>query len=275
MNIVDMVRVPDASRRMSPNAILTGAAALIFAASAAATVRRYMYMATMQGMPMAGHWMISALWTPMCGQTWFHTAASFAGMWAVMMPAMMLPVLVPMLWRDREANPEGLAIYSAVLSILAGAGYFLIWLLTGIAIFPLGAGLAAIAMWVPALARALPAAAGAIVVLASLLQFTQWKAQRLACWRETQWCARRQPENALAALFYGIRLALRCGSCCGNWMAVLLVAGVMDLRVMAVVTAAIAAERIAPHCDRHHARIARVIGMAGVAAGVLMLVRAL
>ena len=33
------------------------------------------------------------------GQTWLGAAASFLGMWIVMMAAMMLPSLVPMLWR--------------------------------------------------------------------------------------------------------------------------------------------------------------------------------
>jgi predicted metal-binding membrane protein len=271
MNIIDMARVPGATRRMAPNAILIIAAALIFAASAAATVRRYAYMATMQGMPMEGRWMMSAAWTPLCGQTWFHTAATFAGMWAVMMPAMMLPVLVPMLWRDREACRDGLASYPALLTILTGAGYFLVWLLAGCAVFPVGAALAMIAMRFPALARALPAAAGAVVICAGLLQFTRWKAQRLASCRETHRCVRRLPNNAFAALQHGMRLGLHCGCCCANWMAVLLAAGVMDLRVMALVTAAMTAERIAPS----HLRITPIIGLAGVAVGVSMLVRAL
>jgi len=37
------------------------------------------------------------------GQTWPGAAASFLGMWVVMMVAMMLPSLVPMLSRYREA----------------------------------------------------------------------------------------------------------------------------------------------------------------------------
>src|SRR5436853_348068 len=36
---------------------------------------------------------------PMPGQTWLPAAASFLGMWIVMMVAMMLPSLVPTLWR--------------------------------------------------------------------------------------------------------------------------------------------------------------------------------
>ncbi|QBR01890.1 DUF2182 domain-containing protein [Paraburkholderia pallida] len=274
MNIVDIARVPGASRReksprVASNAILIGAAALLFAASAATTVRRYAYMATMSGTPMAGRWMLSAIWTPMCGQTWLHAAASFACMWAVMMPAMMLPVLVPMLLRERTTWRDIAPIRSALLIILAGTGYFLVWMLAGCAVFPLGAALAAIALRVPAFAHAAPAAAGAVVVLASLLQFTSWKAKRLAWCHDMRQCTRHAPASACAALRRGMRLGLSCASCCGNWMIVLLALGVMDLGSMAIVTAAIAAERMAP-CQ---GQIARILGLAGVAAGVSMMVR--
>ncbi|CAB3798855.1 hypothetical protein LMG28688_04834 [Paraburkholderia caffeinitolerans] len=267
MNIVDMTRVSRVSQRTASNRMLIGAAALLFAASAAATLRRYAYMTAMSGTPMAGRWMLSAIWTPMCGQTWWQAAASFASMWAVMMPAMMLPVLVPMVLREREMWRDSSSLQSGLLTIWIVAGYFMFWMLAGFAVFPLGSALAAIAIRVPTLAHAAPASAGALVVLASLLQFTSWKAQRLACCRAMRRCAShapRTPNSARMALHRGLRLGLQCGLCCGNWMAVLLVVGVMDPRAMAVITAVIAVERIAP-C---HVRVARIIGLAGFMAGV-------
>lgn len=271
MNIVDMTRAPGVSRRVAPNAIPIGAAALLFAASTAATVRRYAYMAAMSGTPMAGRWMISAIWTPMCGQTWWHAAASFACMWAVMMPAMMLPALMPMLLREQAHRNESSSVRYGLLSILAGAGYFAVWMLVGCAVFPLGAALAAIAIRVPALAHAAPAAAGAVVVLASLLQFTSWKAKRLACCHAMRRGTWRAPDRARTALRHGVRIGLHCASCCGNWMVVLLALGVMDWRAMAVVTAAIAAERVMP-C---RGRVVKIIGLTGIAAGVSMMARGL
>jgi predicted metal-binding membrane protein len=53
-------------------------------------------------------------------------------------------------------------------------------------------------------------------------------------------------------------------------MAVLLVAGVMDLRAMAAVTAAITLERLAPGGER----VARAIGAVLIAAGLLAIARA-
>jgi predicted metal-binding membrane protein len=68
-----------------------------------------------------------------------------------------------------------------------------------------------------------------------------------------------------------VRLALHCGRCCGNLIAILLVLGVMDVTAMAAVTLAITAERVGPS----GARAARVVGWASIAVGLLMIGRAL
>ena len=80
-----------------------GVSALLFAASAAVTIVWSRSMSAMGGMPMPGGWTMSTAWMRMPGQTWPGAAAAFCGMWVVMMAAMMLPSLVPMLWRYRHA----------------------------------------------------------------------------------------------------------------------------------------------------------------------------
>src|SRR4051812_33561550 len=79
------------------------ASVLLFAASAAATIGWCASMSATDGMAMPGGWTMSMRWMPMPGQTWPAAAASFLGMWVVMMVAMMLPSLVPMLDRYRQA----------------------------------------------------------------------------------------------------------------------------------------------------------------------------
>jgi hypothetical protein len=70
-----------------------GILGVLFAGSVAVMI---MWCASISGgMPMPGGWMMSMMWRPMCGQTWSVVAASFLGMWSVMMVAMMLPSLVP------------------------------------------------------------------------------------------------------------------------------------------------------------------------------------
>src|SRR5256885_6447264 len=90
-----------ASERASEKAFL-GVSALLFAASAAVTIVWCASMSAMGGMPMPGGWTMSMAWMRMPRQTWPRAAASFLGMWIVMMVAMMLPSLLPMLWRYRQ-----------------------------------------------------------------------------------------------------------------------------------------------------------------------------
>lgn len=185
---------------------------------------------------------------------------SFLGMWAAMMVPMMLPSLVPMLARYRRAVGGQSGARLGALTALAGVGYFSVWAVLGTAAFALDA----------ALARAVPGAAGAVVVAAGAIQLTAWKARQLACCRTSPGRGRRLPADAATAWRHGLRLGLRCGGCCAGPMAILLVAGVMDLRAMAVATAAITAERLAPGGER----VARAIGAVAVGAGVFLIARA-
>ncbi len=255
------------SERASDRAFC-GASALIFAASVAATIA---WCASMSGeMPMPGGWTMPMAWMRMPGQTWAGAAASFLGMWTVMMVAMMLPSLVPMLWRYRGAVGGTSERQLGRSTAFVAAGYFLVWSVFGVAAFPLGAALAAVEMRQPALARAVPIAAGVVLVLAGLLQFTPWKARHLACCRESPGPGRALSADPGTAWRHGVSLGLHCSRCCAGQIAALLVFGVMDLRAMAVVAFAITAERVMPAGER----VSRAIGAVVVAAGVFLIVRA-
>src|SRR4051812_27625856 len=94
------------SKRVAPDQTsrqaFFGISALLFAASTAGTIVWCTSMSAMPEMPMPGGWTMSMAWMRMPGQTWAGAAASFPGMWVVMMVAMMLPSLLPMLWRYRQ-----------------------------------------------------------------------------------------------------------------------------------------------------------------------------
>jgi predicted metal-binding membrane protein len=244
--------------------------ALLFAASVAVTIAWCASMSDMSGMPMPGGWTMSMAWMRMPGQTWAGAAAAFLGMWVVMMVAMMLPSLVPMLRRYRKAVGTTGAAHLGRLTVLVGAGYFLVWTAFGMAAFPLGVALAALEMQQPAVARAVPVAVGAVVLLAGVLQLTAWKARQLACCRETPGPGRALAADAGTAWRHGLRLGFHCSRCCAGPMAVLLVIGVMDLSAMAVVSAAITLERLAPAGER----VARGTGLLAVAAGLFLIARA-
>jgi predicted metal-binding membrane protein len=259
-----------AQLRDSRSRAFLGVSALLFAASAALTILWCASMSAMGGMPMPGGWTMSMAWMRMPGQTWPGTAASFLGMWAVMMVAMMLPSLVPTLWRYRRAVGRAGEPRLGRLTALVGAGYFLVWTVFGMAAFPVGVALAAVAMQEPALARAVPIAVGVVVLIAGSFQLTAWKARDLARCREAPARGHTVPADAGTAWRHGVRLGLRCSRCCAGLMAILLVIGVMDLRAMAVVTAAVTAERLAPAGER----VARAIGAVVIGAGLLLIARA-
>jgi predicted metal-binding membrane protein len=259
------------SERASQRAF-SGVMALLFAGSTAVTIAMSgsMSMSAMRGMPMPGGWTMSMAWMRMPGQTWPGAAASFLGMWVVMMAAMMLPSLVPMLDRYRRAVESTGETRLGPLTALVGLGYFFVWTVFGMLVFPLGVALASVEMQQPALARAVPIAIGLIVLIAGSIQLTAWKARRLSCCRQTLARDRALPADSATAWRHGLRLGLACARCCANLMAIPLILGVMDLRVMAVMTATITIERLAPAGER----IARATGVAIVGTGLLLIARA-
>jgi predicted metal-binding membrane protein len=224
-------------------------------------------MSGMAGMPMPGGGAMATMWARMPGQTWPGAAASLHAMWMPMMVAMMLPSLLPALWRFRAAAAGAGVARPGSLTALVGTGYFLVWTVIGAAVFPVGAALATIEMQQPALARVVPIAVGAVVLIAGALQLTAWKARRLACRGDpSPW----RLGGAGTAWRYGIHLGVDCAQCCAGLMVIPLILGIMDLRVMGAVTTAVTAERLAPA----GARVAEGVGVVGVGVGLLLIVRA-
>ena len=258
-----------ASEQVSERAFF-GISALLFATSVVATIVWCSSMSAIGEMPMAGGWTMSMAWMRMPGQTWLGAGASFLGMWVVMMVAMMLPCLIPTLWRYRHAVAGEGETRPGWLAALVGGGYFFVWTVFGLIVFPVGVALAELEMQLPALSRAVPAAVGVVVLLAGAFQFTPWKTRHLTCCRDTP--ERRCKLRAVggAAWRQGLLLGLHCCYCCAGLMTILLVLGVMDLRVMAVVTVAITAERLAPAGEI----VARVIGVAVIGIGFFLVARA-
>lgn len=177
--------------------------------------------------------------------------ASFLAMWIVMMTAMMLPSLVPLLWRCRRAiGGPG----RDRLTALVGAGYFCVWTMIGVAVFPL-------AVFLPSLMQAAPPMVGAVFLIAGALQLTMWKARHLACWHAVP----ERLADADMAWRYGLRLGRHCALGSMALTAVLLAVGMMDLGAMAIVTIAVTIERLAPAAWQ----VTRMIGVVLFGIGVL------
>ena len=235
-------------------------AALLFVASWAVTIAWCASMSAMGEMAMPGGWAMSMAWMRMRDGTWLDVAAPLVGMWVVMMTAMMLPSLAPHLARDRSESRS---------TVVAAAAYLFVWAALGVVVVPLGIAFAAVVMQSPGTARAVPIAVGLVVLFAGTFQFSQWKAHHLTCCRETHG-SHPPPTNLRTAFGQGLRLSLHCIHCCFGFVAILLGFGLMDLRAMIVITAAITAERLAPNGER----AARAIGAVVIAGGLILMARA-
>jgi predicted metal-binding membrane protein len=271
---VDQLRDWRFSRCLIPDrpaeGVFYGVCALLFAASSALTIGWSITMPPIEGMPMPGGWAMSMAWMRMPGQTWVGAAASFVGMWIVMMVAMMLPSLAPALWRYREALSKAGDVYPGQSTALLASGYFLVWAVAGVTIFPFGVALAAMEMQYAALARAVPMAGAVVVVMAGAFQLSAWRAHRLACCREAPGHDDASGADALTAWRKGVRHGRDCVCGCAGLTAILLVAGVMNLRAMAAITAAITLERVVPGGER----IARLTGTVAIGAGLFLMTQA-
>ena len=236
---------------MTRRGLLLTLSAVLFVLSALATLRWARVMAA--GMTMPGEWTLSMVWMAMPGQTRLGAALGFEGMWIAMMATMMLPSLVPTLARTR-------------LDVLASAGYFAVWAAIGAGVYVVGIALAQAEVRWATLARVIPIARGVVLVGAGLVQLTVWKARHLQCYREG--CL--GVAHPGASWRRGIALGSHCALCCLPFMAVLVVAGMMNLAVIAVTALAITVERVV----REPALAARLAGLIVIVAGAWEIARA-
>jgi predicted metal-binding membrane protein len=233
-----------------------GSGAFLFLSTATITIFWCGSMEGMSGMPMPGGWTMSMTWMPMKGL--LPATFSFLGMWTLMMIPMMVPSLMPMLYYFRNNAP---------LTLIVGIGYFLIWALAGLLIFPAGLFVSKLMMRSSGLSRTEPILIACFLVAAGLFQMTAWKAKYLNHCRASLCDSLKYPKTTGKAFRYGIGLGVNCFKCCLGQMSLLLVLGVMDLRVMGIIMAAVLIERLAPQGER----LAKCTGSVSLAIGVLLL----
>jgi predicted metal-binding membrane protein len=189
-------------------------------------------------------------------------AAGFVWMWLTMMAPMMLPSLMPQLWRYCRSVPAASALARHGLTALVGLGYFAVWALLALVIHAAAAALAGLEIrgeWL----RVQPALIGAALLLAGAVQLSSWKARQLARCRDESACV--PGPTTPVAWRYGLELGVQCALSCGNLMLALLALGMMNGVAMAAVTLAVTAERLAP-APRP---VSRLAGVAIAAVGVL------
>ena len=192
-------------------------------------------------------------------------------MWAEMMVAMMIPSAAPMILtfamvqrkrceQERSFVPTGIFLL----------GYLIVW--TGFS------ALAALAQWVlhakallsPMMVGNSPILGGALLIVAGVFQWTPLKNACLnQCRSPLNFLMTDWREGNFGALLMGLKHGAYCTGCCWILMALLFVAGVMNIWWIAIIAVFVLLEKIAPK----GLLVGKIAGVALAAWGVWMIFR--
>jgi predicted metal-binding membrane protein len=192
-------------------------------------------------------------------------------MWAVMMVAMMVPTAAPMILifanvnRKRQEQERPYVPTAVFLS-----GYLLVW--TGFSVLATLAqwGLHEAALLSPMMVSTSPILGGILLLAAGIFQWTPLKYACLKhCRSPLSFLMTDWREGYRGALIMGLKHGSYCTGCCWFLMALLFVAGVMNLLWVATITAFVLVEKAVPRGDL----VGRIAGVALCIAGLIMLVQ--
>ena len=190
------------------------------------------------------------------------------GMWAVMMVAMMTPSAAPMILMfagvNRRRREQQVSYVPTSVFLL---GYLIVWAAFSVLATAAQWGLHAVSLLSPVTAITSPVFGGVLLLAAGIYQWTPLKHVCLSkCrsplgfvlneWREGRW----------GAFLMGLKHGGYCTGCCWSLMALLFVAGIMNLLWVAAIAGFILLEKVAPGGDR----LGRVAGVVLVGWGAWM-----
>jgi predicted metal-binding membrane protein len=215
--------------------------------------------------PMTGAsaWMMTARWDVL------HLLLLWA-MWTVMMTGMMLPSASPMVLLYGAAARRSVQATAARRTYALAAGYLAVWAAFSLGATALQRVLASLLLLSPMMEAGSSRISAALLLLAGVYQWTPLKR---ACLRECQspigFLMSRFRDGVSGAFRMGIEHGIFCVGCCWALMLLLFAGGVMNVLVIAALTAFVALEKLLPLGRRG----ARISGALMIAAGLWMLVR--
>jgi len=202
---------------------------------------------------------------------WSPADAVFAFlMWAVMMIAMMTPSAAPMillftrLHRQRHVQQSSLGASSAFL-----AGYLLVWTAFSLVAALIQFGLHSAALLSSAMVSTSPFLGGLLLIIAGVYQFTPLKHACLSrCRTPLGFLMNEWREGVRGAFVMGLRHGSYCVGCCWLLMALLFVAGVMNLLWVAAIALYVLIEKTFPAGQW----LSRGIGVLIIGWGLLLMI---
>lgn len=214
---------------------------------------------TMRG---ASAWMMTTEWDAP------HTVLLFA-MWAVMMVGMMLPSASPvLLLYAGAARRRSDAVHPSTRVYAVAAGYLAVWIAFSAAATVMQRALSEWLLLSPMMTAASARVSGVLLLIAGLYQVTPLKRVCLdACRSPLAFIMAHWRGGSGGAFRMGVAHGMYCLGCCWAMMLLLFAGGVMNLYVIAAISAVVLLEKIAPL----HAGYRLVSGLAlvGVAAWIV------
>ncbi len=187
-------------------------------------------------------------------------------MWSVMMIAMMIPSALPMILLFAEINRtrrerEDTALPTATFV----GGYLLAWTALSAVATVAQWGLHQAALLSPIRQSSSSLLGGGLLIAAGAYQWTPWKRACLThCRSPLNFLMSEWHSGALGALRMGFSHGVYCVGCCWALMAVLFVAGIMNLLWVAAIAAFVLIEKIVPGGEV----FGRITGIVLVSVGV-------
>lgn len=194
-----------------------------------------------------------------------HELALSFLMWLLMAVAMMLPTAAPAILAFADLARAGKSeLASASRTGMFVLGYLLTWWAFGAVATVAQWGLTSAALHIPAINSDRPLLYGLLLTAAGLYQFSALKDVCLTqCRSPMMFFLAHWREGLRGATYLGVRHGLHCVGCCWALMALMLLAGAMNLACTAVLTMLMLVEKLAPAGRA----LARVIGCALILTG--------
>jgi predicted metal-binding membrane protein len=189
--------------------------------------------------------------------------------WVVMMAAMMLPSITPMVLvfaRVQRRRIERGAADQAISTAFFVTGYLAVWTVVGLVAYGLFVGIKSLSVEALHWNSGGRFVAGLVLVGAALYELTPAKDACLRrCRGPLDFVMEHWREGRFGAFQMGALHGSWCVGCCWALMAALFALGVMSLAWMAVIAAAIAAEKLLPWPMVTNRAIAALLAVVAVA----------
>lgn len=192
--------------------------------------------------PMTGAsaWMMTPTWDPS------HVLLLWA-MWAVMMIAMMLPSAAPTVLLYGAIARRGAEGHPVLRLYALATGYLAAWAVFSVAATALQRVLSAFLLVTPMMEPNSRLVGGVFLLVAGVYQLTPAKQACLkTCQSPFGFLIGQWRSGASGAFRMGVLHGMYCVGCCWALMLLLFVGGVMNLAVIAALTAFVAFEKLVP-----------------------------